>query len=60
MLEIRVLGGLEARADGALVELPPSARVRALLAWLAVHPGLHARSALAGTLRPDALSLIHI
>ncbi len=55
MLEIRVLGGLEARADGAPVELPPAARVRALLAWLAVHPGLHPRSALAGTLRPDAL-----
>ncbi len=55
MLEIKVLGGLEARADGVSLELPPSARVRALLAWLAVHPGLHARSPLAGTLRPDAL-----
>jgi DNA-binding SARP family transcriptional activator len=55
MLEIRVLGGLEARADGAPVELPPAARVRSLLAWLAVHPGLHSRSALAGRLRPDAL-----
>jgi DNA-binding SARP family transcriptional activator len=55
MLEIRVIGGLEACADGAPVELPPSARARALLAWLAVHPGLHARSVLAGTLRPDAL-----
>jgi DNA-binding SARP family transcriptional activator len=53
MLEVRVLGGLAARADGAPVELPPSARVRALLAWLAVHPGPHARSVLAGRLRPD-------
>ena len=55
MLEIRVLGALEARADGEAVELPPAARVRALLAWLAVHPGLHSRSVLAGRLRPDAL-----
>ncbi len=55
MLEIRVLGELSARADGAPVELPPSARARALLAWLAVHPGLHPRSVLAGRLRPDAL-----
>ncbi|HSJ73864.1 MAG TPA: BTAD domain-containing putative transcriptional regulator, partial [Miltoncostaeaceae bacterium] len=55
MLEIRVLGGLEARARGAPVELPPSARVRALLAWLAVHPGPHPRGSLAGRLRPDAL-----
>ena len=54
MLEIKVLGGLEARADGGALELPPAARVRALLAWLAVHPGLHSRSVLAGRLRPDA------
>lgn len=49
-----MLGGLSARADGVDVELPPSARPRALLGWLAAHPGLHARSVLAGTLRPDA------
>jgi DNA-binding SARP family transcriptional activator len=55
MLEIRVLGGLEVRADGAPVELPPAARVRSLLAFLAVHPGRHPRSLLAGRLRPDAL-----
>jgi DNA-binding SARP family transcriptional activator len=55
MLEIRVLGGLSAVAGGEPVELPPSARVRALLAWLAVHPGPHPRAALAGRLRPDAL-----
>ena len=55
MLEIRVLGGLSAIAEGEPVELPPSARARALLAWLAVHPGAHPRGALAGRLRPDAL-----
>ena len=55
MLEIRVLGALEARAGGAPVELPPVARVRSLLAFLAVHPGPHPRSLLAGRLRPDAL-----
>lgn len=55
MLEIRVLGGLDARAGGVPVELPPVARVRSLLAFLAVSPGPHPRSLLAGRLRPDAL-----
>ncbi|HEX8101948.1 MAG TPA: AAA family ATPase, partial [Solirubrobacteraceae bacterium] len=53
MLEIGVLGPLTARADGADLPLPADARARELLAYLALHPGRHPRSALAGRLRPE-------
>ena len=35
------------------MDLASAARARGLLAWLAVHPGTHARSVLAARLRPD-------
>jgi DNA-binding SARP family transcriptional activator/tetratricopeptide (TPR) repeat protein len=47
------LGGLAADLDGRPVQLPADARARELLGWLVVSPGLHARSTLAGRLRPD-------
>ena len=53
MLEVRLLGGLSAAVDGRPVELPADARARELLARLALAPGPHPRSALAGRLRPD-------
>jgi DNA-binding SARP family transcriptional activator len=53
VLEVRVLGGLSAVVDGRPVELPADARARELLARLALSPGPHSRSALAGRLRPD-------
>ncbi len=53
MLEVRVLGALSAAVDGRPVELPADARARELLARLALSPGMHPRSALAGRLRPD-------
>ncbi|WP_217915733.1 ATP-binding protein [Miltoncostaea marina] len=54
MLRIAVLGRLEADVDGRPVDLAAAgARARGLLGWLAVHPGPHARGALAGRLRPD-------
>ena len=53
MLEVRVLGGLAVDLDGRPVQLPADARARELLGWLVVSPGLHARSTLAGRLRPD-------
>jgi DNA-binding SARP family transcriptional activator len=55
MLEIRVIGELEIHVAGKTAQLPPSRRARALLAWLAVHPGRHARSRLAGLFWPDVL-----
>jgi DNA-binding SARP family transcriptional activator/tetratricopeptide (TPR) repeat protein len=53
MVEIRVIG--ELRLAGAAAELPSSRRARALLGWLAVHPGRHHRSRLAGLFWPDVL-----
>lgn len=54
MLRIRLLGEFALEEDGKALDLPESARARSLLAWLAVHRGLHARSRLAGVVRPDA------
>ena len=53
MLEIQVIGELEVRLAGAKAELPAGRRVRALLGWLAIHPGRHHRSRLAGQFWPD-------
>jgi DNA-binding SARP family transcriptional activator/tetratricopeptide (TPR) repeat protein len=53
VLEVRVLGGLAVDRDGRPLQLPADARARELLGWLVVSPGLHARSTLAGRLRPD-------
>jgi DNA-binding SARP family transcriptional activator/tetratricopeptide (TPR) repeat protein len=55
MLEIQVLGELEVQVAGKTAELPPSRRARSLLGWLAVHPGRHPRSRLAGLFWPDVL-----
>lgn len=52
-LRIRTLGPLEIDIAGAAVALPAGRRVRGLLAWLALHPGQHPRSRLAGWLWPD-------
>jgi DNA-binding SARP family transcriptional activator/tetratricopeptide (TPR) repeat protein len=53
VLDVRLLGGLSAAVDGRPVELPADARARELLARLALAPGPHQRSVLAGRLRPD-------
>ena len=55
MLEIRVIGELEVRLAGTKAALPASRRVRGLLGWLAIHPGRHPRSRLAGQFWPDVL-----
>jgi DNA-binding SARP family transcriptional activator/tetratricopeptide (TPR) repeat protein len=55
MLEIRVIGELEVQLAGTKAELPAGRRARALLGWLAVHPGRHPRSRLAGQFWPDVL-----
>src|SRR3954468_24717570 len=41
--------------DGTEVPPPLSRRARSLLAWLALHPGEHPRSEVAGTFWPDVL-----
>ncbi len=49
------MGEFEIELDGARAELPNSRRACVLLAWLAIHPGRHARSRLAALLWPDVL-----
>ena len=53
MLEVRLLGRLEAQARGRMLPLPAEPRAPALLAWLALHPGEHPRGPLAALLWPD-------
>ena len=55
MLRIRVLGEFSAEVDGSRLELPSHGRVSSLLAWLAIHPGMHPRSQLAPIFWPDIL-----
>jgi DNA-binding SARP family transcriptional activator len=55
MLRVRLLGGLAFERDGREVAPPASRRARLLAGWLALHPGLHGREALAARLRPDVL-----
>src|SRR4051812_42256074 len=55
MLRVRVLGELQADVDGTAVTPPASRRAWSLLAWLALHPGEHARGAVAARFWPDVL-----
>ncbi len=55
MLRIRVLGELTLELDGEALPAPPGRRLQALLGWLALHPGMHARAEVAGQLWPDVL-----
>jgi DNA-binding SARP family transcriptional activator len=55
VLEVRLTGGLALRADGEELAPPASRRARAVLAYLALHPGPHARAQLAARFWPDVL-----
>ena len=55
MLRIRLVGELRLELDGRPLEAPASRRARSLLAWLAYHPGLHARTRVAAVFWPDVL-----
>ncbi len=52
MLQVRLLGGLQAQARGRLLRRPAHPQGEALLAWLALHPGEHGRGAIAALLWP--------
>ena len=54
MLEVRLLGRLEAEARGTLLPAPAHPQGPALLAWLALHPGEHSRGPVAALLWPGA------
>lgn len=45
---------MAADLDGAPLTMPTSERARALIAWLALHPGTHPRALVAGALWPGA------
>src|SRR5262249_2451199 len=49
-MQVSVLGRLRVRRDGSSVELPPSKKTRALLAYLAVTARPHSRDRLCGML----------
>jgi DNA-binding SARP family transcriptional activator/tetratricopeptide (TPR) repeat protein len=55
MLRVRVLGELVVERDGVQLTPPRRRPARALLGWLALHPGVHARSTVAGRLWPNVL-----
>src|SRR5436190_8747084 len=55
MLWVGVLGELRLERDGAQLTPPRRRPARGLLGWLALHPGVHARSAVAGRLWPNVL-----
>jgi DNA-binding SARP family transcriptional activator len=55
MVRIRVLGALALEVNGAAASPPAGRPAQALLGWLAVHPGIHARSEVAGRLWPNVL-----
>jgi DNA-binding SARP family transcriptional activator/RecA/RadA recombinase len=55
MLEVRLAGGLALRTDEGALAPPASRRARAVLAFLALHPGPHPRGRLAARFWPDVL-----
>jgi DNA-binding SARP family transcriptional activator/tetratricopeptide (TPR) repeat protein len=55
VLEVRLAGEMQLRADGAELAPPASRRARAVLAFLALNPGRHPRGRLAARFWPDVL-----
>ncbi len=55
MLRIHVLGEMLVEGSGGPVDLTGSWRARSLLAWLALHPGVHLRGDVAARFWPDIL-----
>src|SRR5215218_4266318 len=55
MLRIRLVGDLAMHIDERRLEPIASRRARSLLAWLAYHPGVHARGRVASVFWPDVL-----
>ena len=53
MLRVRVVGGLGLTLGGEPLQPPAGRPARALLGWLATHPGRHARGRVAAALWPD-------
>jgi DNA-binding SARP family transcriptional activator/tetratricopeptide (TPR) repeat protein len=55
MLRVRLFGAFALESDGVALPMPERRRACALLGWLALHPGVHPRSEVAGRFWPDVL-----
>lgn len=55
MLRVRLFGAFALESRGVALPLPERRRACALLGWLALHPGMHPRSEVAGRFWPDVL-----
>ena len=55
MLRVRLIGAFALESDGVALPMPERRQACSLLGWLALHPGLHPRSEVAGRFWPDVL-----
>src|SRR4051812_11040657 len=55
MLRVRLFGGLALESEGVALPMPARRRACSLLGWLALHPGMHPRSEVAGRFWPEVL-----
>src|SRR6476469_6840517 len=55
MLRVRLFGAFALESEGVALSMPERRRACSLLGWLAVYPGMHPRSAVAGRFWPDVL-----
>src|SRR4051794_37002847 len=55
MLRVRLFGAFALESEGIALPMPERRRACALLGWLALHPGVHPRSEVAGRFWPDVL-----
>jgi len=55
MLRVRLFDGVAVELDGEALPPPRSTRAWSLLAWLALHPGMHPRGEIASLFWPDVL-----
>ena len=54
MLRLQILGRMSGERGRLPVAMPASERARALIGWLALHPGQHDRAEVAAQLWPEA------
>src|SRR4051812_20503961 len=54
MLRLWLSGRIAGELDGSPLPMPTSERARALVGWLALHPGPHPRVEVAAQLWPDS------
>src|SRR6188472_2640703 len=55
MLRVRLFGAFALESEGVALPMPERRRACSLLGWLALYPGMHPRSEVAGRFWPDVL-----